>query len=107
MTDWKTVHGSQSEQPQEFDTTTSAFVVYQRRNIRKEKVRDANGVESDIWQYEERELTVDEYAIIRAEEQKELNNDFKGGINEASETALAGLMAVTDLYEELLNKGVL
>lgn len=100
MTDWKTVHGSQSEQPQEFDTTTSAFVVYQRRNIRKEKVRDANGVESDIWQYEERELTVDEYAIVRTDAQQKQ-------IDEANETALAGLMAVTDLYEELLNKGAI
>lgn len=70
MTDWKTVHGSQSEQPQEFDTTTSAFVVYQRRNIRKEKVRDANGVESDIWQYEERELTREEYTMARVEAQQ-------------------------------------
>ena len=28
-------------------------------------------------------------------------------IDEANDTALAGLMATTDLYEELLNKGVL
>ena len=58
------------------------------------------GEEYEYWQYEERELSHAEYAAIRAETQQ-------GQIDEAGETALAGLMAVTDLYEELLNKGVL
>ena len=34
-------------------------------------------------------------------------NDNKIKIDETNDTALAGLMATTDLYEELLNKGVL
>ena len=34
-------------------------------------------------------------------------NDNEVKIEETSDTALAGLMATTDLYEELLNKGVI
>ena len=34
-------------------------------------------------------------------------NDNEVKIEETNDTALAGLMATTDLYEELLNKGVL
>ena len=56
--------------------------------------------EYEYWQYEERELSHAEYAAIRTDAQQ-------GQIDEAGETALAGLMAVTDLYEELINKGVL
>lgn len=35
MTDWKKVQGSQEEKPAAFDTKTSAFVVYQRRNVKR------------------------------------------------------------------------
>lgn len=101
MTDWKVVRGSQEQKPKEFDTETSSAVAYQRRNIVRLKEKDSmTGEEYEYWQYEERELSHAEYAAIRAETQQ-------GQIDEAGETALAGLMAVTDLYEELLNKGVL
>ena len=35
MTDWKKVQGSQEEKPAAFDKKTSAFVVYQRRNVKR------------------------------------------------------------------------
>ena len=35
MTDWKKVQSSQAEKPVEFDISTSAVVVYQRKNIER------------------------------------------------------------------------
>lgn len=100
MTDWKKVQGSQAEKPAEFDTTTSEVVVYQRRNIERVTVKNTDNTETELWEYEERELTREEYTVVRVAEQQRQ-------IDEANETALAGLMATTDLYEELIAKGVL
>ena len=71
MTDWKKVQGSQEEKPQEFDTTSSAVVVYQRRNIERIIVKDMDGTTAELWEYDERELTHEEYEIVRAEAQQE------------------------------------
>ena len=71
MTDWKKVQGSQVEKPQEFDTTTSAVIVYQRRNIQRVKVTNPDGTTTELWEYEEREMTREEYAIVVAESQQE------------------------------------
>ena len=100
MTDWKKVQGSQQEKPKEWDTTTSATVVYQRRNIERKTVKDMNGQTAEFWEYEEREMSREEYSVLIAGVQQEK-------ISQVDETAIAGLMAVTDLYEELLSKGVL
>ena len=62
MTDWKNVHGD--KEPTELDTTSSNFVVYERRNIQQETVTDADGTERKLWAYEEREYTKDEYAMM-------------------------------------------
>ena len=56
MTDWKTVYATPAGQPAELDTTSSSFVVYQRRNIRQ--------VDNNLFQYEERKLTREEYKDI-------------------------------------------
>lgn len=100
MTDWRKVQGSQEEKPAEFDTTTSKVVVYQRKNIKRITITDMDGKTAELWEYEEREMTREEYAIVRTETQQKQ-------IDEATETALTGLMATTDLYEELIDKGVL
>ena len=101
MTDWKKVQGSQVEKPQEFDTTSSSVVVYQRRNIERVTIEDEmSGETYEVWEYEERKLTHEEYAVVRSEALQE-------AVDEANETALTGLMATTDLYEELIKKGVL
>ena len=60
MTGWKEVQGSQESKPKEFDLTSSATVAYQRRNIRRVKVKDMDGKETEAWQYEEREMTHEE-----------------------------------------------
>ena len=71
MTDWKKVQGSQVEKPAEFDTTSSEVVVYQRRNIERITVENPDGTTAELWQYDERELTNDEYQAVRADEQQE------------------------------------
>lgn len=71
MTDWKKVQGSQEEKPAEFDTTSSEVVVYQHRNIERITVENPDGTTAELWQYDERELTNDEYQTVRADEQQE------------------------------------
>ena len=71
MTDWKKVQGSQEEKPAEFDTTSSEVVVYQRRNIERITVENPDGTTAELWQYDERERTNDEYQTVRADEQQE------------------------------------
>ena len=62
MTTWKTVHGDR--QPAVLDTTSSSFVVYERKNIRQETVTDMDGTQRTEWVYEEREYTKDEYNMM-------------------------------------------
>ena len=61
MTEWKVVQGSQPNRPTEFDTTSSATTVYQRRNIHTTTVEEENGETVILWEYDERELTRDEF----------------------------------------------
>ena len=66
MTDWKKVNGSQANKPEEFDTTTSSLVVYQRRNIKEVETENTDGTKTTLWEYEERELTKEEFEGIYA-----------------------------------------
>ena len=77
MTDWRKVQGSQEEKPLEFDTTSSAVVVYQRKNIeRVSNIDEMSGETYEIWEYEERKLSREEYASIRAElQQKQIDQN--------------------------------
>nr|DAQ56500.1 MAG TPA: hypothetical protein [Caudoviricetes sp.] len=65
MTEYKLVESMQSDKPLDIDTTSSPNIVYQRKNI---KSVEATGSEDDFtykpkhWEYEERELTQDEYS---------------------------------------------
>ena len=100
MQDWKQVQGSQETKPEEFDMTSSAIVAYQRRNIERIKVENMDGSKTELWQYEEREMTHDEAVKLQ------LAQDATK-IGEIDETSTTGLLAVTDLYEQLIEKGVL
>ena len=73
MKDWKRVSGSQETKPEEFDLVSSPFVVYQRRNIeRVTETQDMGGeqVEVEMWQYDEREMSREEYMEVFAEPMK-------------------------------------
>ena len=65
MTEWKKVQGSQAERPAELDTTTSAVTVYQRKNIERVSVENADGSVTELWQYDEREMSRGEYAAMQ------------------------------------------
>lgn len=80
---WQIVHGSQLDKPAEFDSTSSNFYVYQRRNIQR-VTQDLDGVNSEFWQYEERKITHGEYEKLLADENTNLQ------------------LALTELYENLL-----
>lgn len=78
MTEYKLVEGMQSDKPLDIDTTSSPNIVYQRKNI---KSVEATGSEDDFtykpkhWEYEERELTQDEYSqyLIAIEQVQAIN----------------------------------
>lgn len=65
MTNWTKVQGSQAEKPAEFDTTSSKKYIYQRRNVERIKTE-----ESELWQYEERKMSRDEYNVLMLQEQE-------------------------------------
>lgn len=65
MTDWKKVQGSQEDKPEEFDTSSSGEIVYQRRNITQIESENSDGSKTKLWDYEERKLTWKEFERIR------------------------------------------
>lgn len=68
MIDWQKVYDTQEQKPSELDTTSSAVYVYQRRNIERVTVEDETSGTYQMWEYEERKLTKDEYAAMLEEE---------------------------------------
>lgn len=88
MTEWEMVQGSQETKPAELDTEISRVYVYQRRNIERVTVEVPEfGGTSEFWQYEERKLTREEWANMRAAELEE----------ELTQTQLA----LVELYEKI------
>ena len=87
MTEWELVHGSQETKPAELDTEISRVYVYQRRNIERVTIEDEEFGTNEFWQYEERKLTREEWANMRAAELEE----------ELTQTQLA----LVELYETL------
>lgn len=67
MTDWKKVQGSQVEKPSEFDTTTSSAMIYQRRNIERITIENVDGTTSELWEYDERTMSSEEYNTVRGD----------------------------------------
>ena len=68
MTEWQMVQGSQETKPAELDTEISRVYVYQRRNIERVTAEDEEFGTNEFWQYEERKLTREEWANMRAAE---------------------------------------
>ena len=64
MQKWKKVHGSQADKPTEFDTTSSPTTVYQRKNIHRIEIENFDGTKSELWEYDERTMSHEEYAVI-------------------------------------------
>ncbi len=81
MTDWTKVQGSQEEKPQEFDTTSSEVIVYQRRNIERITVENPDGTTTQLWEYEEREMSHEEYMIIISAIQQEQIDQIRADVD--------------------------
>lgn len=99
MTEYRLIESMQSDKPLDIDITSSPNIVYQRKNI---KSVEATGSEDDFaykpkhWEYEERELTQDEYSqYLIAMEQAE-------AINEHSDNE-----AIDNYTMQLMNEGEL
>lgn len=60
--DWKHVQGTQSDRPLEIDKTASPNCVYIRKNITQVTVTETDGSTHAAWEYDEAELTQDDYA---------------------------------------------
>ena len=64
MKDWKLVTGSQVTRPEQVDKDSSPTTVYLRRNIKEiTTVTDEQGKSVPVkqWEYEEKEMTLEEY----------------------------------------------
>lgn len=61
MKDWHKVTGTQEKKPEEIDRTSSKTTVYLRRNIKQTKQQNEDGEQVKVWQYEEQEMSVEEY----------------------------------------------
>ena len=97
MTEWKQIQGTQTERPLETDTTSSPTTVYQRRNIDRVKIRDNDGDEREVWEYEERELSISEYEeMLRSTESPAI----QGVMQQLSSIELS--IALLSIGEEIL-----
>ena len=81
---WQTVESN--TEPSEFDSSTSKFYVYQRRNI--EKFTSADDENPDFWRYEELKIP---RAVFDAHRIKNLEDE---------NTQLQ--LAIVELYEALI-----
>lgn len=63
MTEFITVHDGRAEKPESIDTSSSSFVVYERKNIRQETT-EIDGGSITEWVYEQREYTKEEYTMM-------------------------------------------
>ena len=61
MKDWIRVQGSQESKPLEFDTESSPTTVYQRKNIKRITITNKDGTTGELWEYDERTMTREEY----------------------------------------------
>ena len=61
---WKNVLDCHVEKPAELDTTSSPTTVYKRRNIHKTTLPGLDGEESACWEYEQAELTREEWQHV-------------------------------------------
>ena len=108
MTDWKTVAGTQQEKPEEIDKTSSPLTVYLRKNI-KQVQRQIEGTDGEArivteWQYEEREMTVEEYENMAL--MKSVVEENTSGIVE-SVTQFQKDAVIDEYTQQLIEEGLI
>ena len=106
MKDWKMQHGTQPERPEEVDRTSSPTTVYLRRNIEQVEIPVSEGSEETVtqWQYEEKEMSVEEYNNMILMQQVVAENT-QGIVESVTEFQRE---AVIDKYtEQLIEEGLI
>lgn len=108
MTDWKTVTGTQPERPEEIDKTSSPLTVYLRKNIKQveREIEGSVGESQTVteWQYEEREMTVEEYENMAL--MKSVVEENASGIVE-SVTQFQKDAVIDEYTQQLIEEGLI
>ena len=104
MKQWRTVLGTESKQPEEFDTTLSPTTVYQRRNIKAVTKTEADGSKVKGWEREERELTLSEYEQMLLV-QEVVNTNTSGIVSSVTEFQKSA--AIDEYTTQLIEEGLL
>lgn len=106
MKDWKTVTGTQPECPAEVDKESSPTTVYLRKNIRQVEQKEAedSGETVSVWQYEEQELTVQEYESMIL--MRQVVSENASGIVE-SVTQFQRDVVIDEYTEQLIEEGLI
>ena len=69
MIEYKRVEGSQEEKPLAIDTVSSETTVYIRKNIQRiEKKDEQSGNTYEMWEYDEAQLTREQYTDYLTEQ---------------------------------------
>ena len=108
MTDWKKVTGTQPERPEEIDRTSSPSTVYLRKNIEQveKEVEGADGKIQTVteWQYDEKEMTVEEYENMAL--MKSVVEENTSGIVE-SVTQFQKDAVIDEYTQQLIEEGLI
>lgn len=106
MKDWKTATGTQLERPAEVDRESSPTTVYLRKNIRQVEQKKAENSEEtvSVWQYEEQELTAQEYESMIL--MKQVVSENTSGIV-ASVTQFQRDAVIDEYTEQLIEEGLI
>lgn len=95
---WRTVEGTQAEQPKTIDTASSPYCVYIRKDIKQVEKTDANENTVKMWRYQEAILTIPEYLQY----QQELAECETLSQKELLESNLVLMGAVAESFEQQL-----
>ena len=106
MTDWKKVTGTQPDKPEEIDRTSSPLTVYLRKNIEQvtREVEGSNGEMATEWQYDEKEMTVEEYENMAL--MKSVVEENTSGIVE-SVTQFQKDAVIDEYTQQLIEEGLI
>ncbi|MSU82493.1 hypothetical protein FYJ25_09055 [Anaerobutyricum soehngenii] len=106
MTDWKKVTGTQPDKPEEIDRTSSPLTVYLRKNIEQvtREVEGSNGEMTTEWQYDEKEMTVEEYENMAL--MKTIVEENTSGIVE-SVTQFQRDAVIDEYTQQLIEEGLI
>lgn len=108
MADWKKVTGTQTERPEEVDRKSSPSTVYLRRNIKQveKEIDGMNGEKTTVieWQYEEKEMTVEEYENVAL--MRTIVKENTSGIVE-SVTQFQKDTVIDEYTQQLIEEGII